>query len=40
MSKYFVKPIEPKPAPTATENIINAILDIEKRLDALEDSRK
>jgi len=40
MSKYFVKPITPRPAPTELEVITNAILDIEKRLDKLENDKK
>jgi predicted CoA-binding protein len=36
MSKYFVEPINPKPAPTFEQRVESAIRDIEKRLDILE----
>jgi len=40
MSKYFVEPIIPRPAPTMQERIEFAIRDMEKRIDALEKINK
>ncbi|MFA5213307.1 MAG: hypothetical protein WC406_08240 [Methanoregula sp.] len=37
MSKYFVEPINPKPAPTFSERAEAAIRDLEKRVDAIEE---
>jgi len=36
-SKYFLDPITPKKCPTMEERIKDAILDLEKRIDRIEE---